>query len=165
MNFGGIVLIISIFINILLGVLYLFTYKNNANIYYWILACTILLLTIMTILYTIKADKPAVLVLKGEEEFMLKENFEFGTFTKLNDFYANMFATKEKREEKDSTAGLSCPFHEAHPYTCVWKNKGKAVTNCGKMDECKGLYKYTDRDGNEYYVGLGDQTKYNYSLK
>lgn len=163
MNFGGIVLIISIFINILLGVLYLFTYKNNANIYYWILACTILLLTLMTILYTIKADKPAVLVLKGEEEYMFKENFKFGKFTKQNDFYSNMFSTKKKREQTDNT-NLSCPFHEAHPYTCVWDNKDEAVANCGEIGDCKGLYRYTDGTGVNY-VGIGKQTKYFYSIK
>ena len=47
----------------------------------------------------------------------LKENFY--RFNKQNDFYENMFSTKGQREYWDNT-GLSCPFHEAHPHTCVW---------------------------------------------
>jgi hypothetical protein len=159
MNLGGIILLISIIINILLSILYLVIYKNNSNIYYWILASITILLILITVLYFMKNDKPIILAARLSEAEEYKEKYALSDTGISNDFYQNMFTTSEDRVKANSPVG-KCPSHAAHSHTCVWDNRKDAEKYCDEINECKGFYKF-----GEQFAGLGDAQYYNYALK
>jgi hypothetical protein len=140
MNTGGIVLLVSIILNMIACCAYLFLHYNK-SLSYWFLVIVILVSIVLLV----------TLLVQDCLHVVLSENYSYNTPTNFA-LVTNILSSINDDSDPD------CPQNDTYPRTCVWEDKQIAIDRCEAMDDCKGIF-YDKRDtendeGDDLYVGF-----------